>query len=179
VAVTQSNGAAFGNGFVAGDTGILLNNRMTYWHLEADHLNCLQPGKRVRHTMNPPLVLKDGRVRAVFGTPGADAQVQTNLQVLTNLVDFELDPQQAVEAPRWHSFQPGGEANWPHTISDHLLVEDRFPAAVRDELAARGHMLEVVGPLEGGCNAQVIVRQDDGLLLAASDPRRDGYALAY
>ena len=99
--------------------------------------------------------------------------------MLTNLVDFDLDPQQAVEAPRWRSFQPGGEANWPHTISDHLLVEDRFPPAVRDELAARGHTLEVVGPLEGGCNAQVIIRQDDGLLLAASDPRRDGYALAY
>ena len=174
----QSINEFFGSA-MAGDTGVLLNNRMRYWHLDAGHPNLLEPGKRVRHTMNPPLVLKDGRVRAVFGTPGADAQVQTNLQVLTNLVDFELDPQQAVEAPRWRSFQPGGEANWPHTISDHLLVEDRFPAAVRDELAARGHMLEVVGPLEGGCNAQVIVRQDDGLLLAASDPRRDGYALAY
>ena len=59
------------------------------------------------------------------------------------------------------------------------MMEERFPAAVRDELASRGHKLEVVGPLEGGCNAQCIVRKPDGTLLAASDPRRDGYAQAY
>jgi gamma-glutamyltranspeptidase len=175
----QSINDSFGAATVAGDTGILLNNRMRYWHLDPRHPNYLEPGKRVRHTMNPPLLLKDGQLRAAFGTPGADAQVQTNLQVLTSLLDFDLDPQQAVETPRWRSYQPGGEANWPHTVSDNLLVEDRFPPAVRDELAARGHKLQVVGPLEGGCNAQVIVRQDDGLLLAGSDPRRDGCALAY
>ena len=110
---------------------------------------------------------------------GADAQVQTNLQILTHLIDFDLDPQEAVEAPRWRSHQPGGEADWPHTISDSLLVEDRLAVDVRDELARRGHRLEVVGPLDGGCNAQVILRQPDGMLLAAADPRRDGYALAF
>jgi gamma-glutamyltranspeptidase/glutathione hydrolase len=175
----QSINGAFGAATIAGDTGILLNNRMQYWHLETGHPNRLEPGKRVRHTMNPPLVLRDGQLRLVFGTPGADAQVQTNLQVLTHLIDFDLDPQQAVEAPRWRSHQPGGEANWPHTISDRLVVEDRLAPAVRDELARRGHQLELVGPLDGGCNAQVILRQPDGMLLAAADPRRDGYALAY
>lgn len=175
----QSLNGPFGAATVAGDTGILLNNRMRYWHLDPAHPNALAPGKRVRHTMNPPLVLRNGQVHIVFGTPGADAQVQTNLQVLTYLIDFDLDPQQAVEAPRWRSYQTGGEANWPHTISDRLLIENRVPEEVCRELAARGHELEVVGPLDGGCNAQVIVRQPDGLLLAASDPRRDGYALAY
>jgi gamma-glutamyltranspeptidase len=175
----QSINDSFGAAAVAGDTGILLNNRMRYWHLEQDHPNFLEPGKRVRHTMNPPLVLRDGQLRIVFGTPGADAQVQTNLQVLVSLLDFDLDPQQAVEAPRWRSYQPGGEANWPHTISDHLIVEDRLPAVAREELAARGHKLEIVGALEGGSSAQVIVRETNGMLLAGSDPRRDGYALAY
>ena len=175
----QSINGAFGAATIAGDTGLLLNNRMRYWHLEPGHPNRLEPGKRVRHTMNPPLVLRDGRPCAVFGTPGADAQVQTNLQVLTSLLDFDLDPQQAVEAPRWRSFQTGGEADWPHTISDRLLVENRFASEVLAELERRGHELEVVGPLDGGCNAQLIVCQPDGMLLAAADPRRDGYALAY
>lgn len=176
----QSINGLFGSCVVAGDTGILLNNRMRYWHLYPDHPNALEPGKRVRHTMNPPLVLKDGEVYLVQGTPGADAQVQTNLQVITAILDFGLDPQQAVEMPRWRSYQPGMEANWPHTISDHLVVEDRFPAEVRAELERRGHTLDVVGPLEGGCNAQAILRlPESGALLAGSDPRRDAAALAF
>jgi gamma-glutamyltranspeptidase/glutathione hydrolase len=175
----QSINDSFGAGVVAGDTGILLNNRMRYWHLSPRHPNFLEPGKRVRQTMNPPLVLKDGQLSIVFGTPGNVAQVQTNLQVLTNLLDFDLDPQQAVEAPRWRSFQPGGEGNYPHTISDRLALEDRFPSDVQRELSRRGHQVEIVDSLGGGCNAMVIVRQRDGLLLAAADPRREGYAQAF
>lgn len=176
----QSINEAWGAATLAGDTGLLLNNRMLYWHLEPDHPNALEPGKRVRHTMNPPLVLREGRLRAVFGTPGADGQVQTNLQVLTNLVDFGLDPQQAVEVPRWRSYQPGGESNWPHTISDELLVEDRLATEVREELAARGHRLAVCGPLDGRMGrAMAIVRLDDGMLLAGADPRGDGQTAAY
>src|SRR5207302_9607842 len=90
----QSINSGWGSGVTAGDTGILLNNRMAYWHLEAAHPNYLHPGRRVRHTMNPPLVLKDGALWAVFGTPGADNQVQINLQILTAMADFGLDPQQ-------------------------------------------------------------------------------------
>lgn len=175
----QSLNDSFGACAMAGETGILLNNRMRYCHLEPGHPNELKPGKRVRHTMNPPMVVQDGQVRIVFGTPGADAQVQTNLQVLTFLVDFDLDPQQAVEAPRWRSYQTGGEANWPHTVSDDLAIEERFSASVREDLAARGHRVQVVGPLDGGCSAQVILSEPDGTLLGGSDPRRDSLALAY
>src|SRR6266478_4929588 len=88
----QSINSGFGSGIIAGDTGILLNNRMSYWHLDPGHPNYLRPGRRVRHTMNPPLVLKDGVLWSVFGTPGADNQVQVNLQVLTAMIDFGLDP---------------------------------------------------------------------------------------
>ena len=107
----QSINSGFGSGVIAGDTGILLNNRMAYWHLEPGHPNRLRPGRRVRHTMNPPLVLKDGKLWCVFGTPGADNQVQINLQVLTAMIDFGLDPQQAAEMPRWTSNVPGQYAN--------------------------------------------------------------------
>ena len=122
----QSINSGWGSGVTAGDTGILLNNRMAYWHLDPAHPNYLRPGRRVRHTMNPPLVLKDGKLWAVLGTPGADNQVQINFQVLTAMVDFGLDPQQAAEMPRWTSNVPGQYANYPHDGPDVLTMERRF-----------------------------------------------------
>ncbi len=176
----QSINSGFGAGIIAGDTGILLNNRMAYWHLEPGHPNRLAPGRRVRHTMNPPIVLKDGVLWCVFGTPGADHQVQVNLQVLTAMIDFGLDPQQAAEMPRWTSNGPGQYANYPHDGADALTIERRFPDAVREELARRGHPIETVGDLDGPCSVEIIRRDPaTGMLLAGSDPRRDGWALAW
>ncbi len=175
----QSINSGFGSGVIAGDTGILLNNRMAYWHLEPGHPNRLAPGRRVRHTMNPPIVLKDGALWCVFGTPGADNQVQVNLQVLTAMIDFGLDPQQAAEMPRWTSHASGQYANWPHDGADVLTVERRIPEAARAELARRGHPVETVGDLDGPCSIEIIRRDAAGMLLAGSDPRRDGWALAW
>jgi gamma-glutamyltranspeptidase / glutathione hydrolase len=175
----QSLNSAWGSGVIAGDTGILLNNRMAYWHLDPAHPNCLRPGRRVRHTMNPPLVLKDGALWAVFGTPGADNQVQINFQILTALVDFGLDPQQAAEMPRWTSNLSGQYANYPHDGPDVLTIERRFPEAVRRDLAGRGHPVDAVGDLEGPCSVEIIRRAPEGTLVAGSDPRRDGWALAW
>ena len=176
----QSINSSWGSGVTAGDTGILLNNRMAYWHLDPAHPNFLRPGRRVRHTMNPPLVLKDGALWAVFGTPGADNQVQINFQVLTAMADFGLDPQQAAEMPRWTSNVPGQYANYPHDGPDVLTMERRFPAEMRQELARRGHPVDTVGDLEGPCSVEIICRDPaSGMLLAGSDPRRDGWALAW
>ncbi len=176
----QSINSAWGSGVTAGDTGILLNNRMAYWHLDPAHPNFLRPGRRVRHTMNPPLVLKDGALWAVFGTPGADNQVQINLQVLTAIIDFGLDPQQAAETARWTSNVPGQYANYPHDGPDVLTMERRFPEEVRRELARRGHPVDTVGDLDGPCSVEIIRRDSaSGMLLAGSDPRRDGWALAW
>ncbi|HTQ35037.1 MAG TPA: gamma-glutamyltransferase [Stellaceae bacterium] len=179
----QSINSAWGSGVTAGDTGILLNNRMAYWHLDLAHPNHLRPGRRVRHTMNPPLVLKDGRLWGVFGTPGADNQVQINFQIANAMIDFGLDPQQAAEMPRWTSMVPGQYANYPHDGPDVLTMERRFPETVRRELARRGHPVETVGDLDGPCSVEIIRRDDDGqgnpVLLAGSDPRRDGWALAW
>jgi gamma-glutamyltranspeptidase / glutathione hydrolase len=174
----QSINSGFGSGVLAGDTGILLNNRMAYWHLDPNHPNYLRPGRRVRHTMNPPLVLKDGKLWGVFGTPGADNQVQINFQIATAMLDFGLDPQQAAEMPRWTSMVPGQYANYPHDGPDVLTMERRFSEDTLRELAARGHPVNTVGDLDGPCSVEII-RRDGEMLLAGSDPRRDGWAVAW
>ena len=145
----QSINSGFGSGVTAGDTGVLLNNRMAYWHLAPGHANRLAPGKRVRHTMNAPMVFKDDALWAVEGTPGADNQVQVNLQVLTAMMDLGADPQTALEAPRWTSIQRGQGANWPHEGDGRLTIEPEFGEEVLPGLERLGHRLNRVGPLEG------------------------------
>ena len=203
----QSLQSAFGSSLVAGDTGILLNNRMTYWHLEADHVDCLQPGKRVRHTMNPVMVFQEaeptpmtgagasfpgrtpapngGELRSrdlvlVCGTPGADTQVQTNLQVITHVLDFGLTVAEAVEAPRWRNTQSPTESNIPHVCQDELLLEGRFPVETRAGLVQRGHTLNILTDWgASGSEMMVQVDPETGALHGAADPRRDGYAVGW
>jgi gamma-glutamyltranspeptidase/glutathione hydrolase len=175
----QSINSAFGSGVTAGDTGVLLNNRMAYWHLDPHHPNRLQPGKRVRHTMNAPMVFRDGALWGVLGTPGADNQVQVNLQVLTAMIDLGCDPQTAIEMPRWTSSQPGQGANWPHDGDDLLTIERDAGDDVLAGLMRRGHALKPIAPMEGPCAMQAIRVTDNGVRMAASDTRRDGWAGAY
>ncbi len=180
VCVLQSIQSGFGSGLIAGDTGILLNNRMTYWHLDADHPNCLMPGKRVRHTMNPVIITKDGRPVLACGTPGADTQVQTNLQLVTHVLDFGMTPQEAVSAPRWRSLQNPMESTIPHVCSNDLQLEARFSAETRAGLAARGHELQRLSAWGGPGSAQMIqVHPDSNALIGGSDPRTDGYAVTF
>jgi gamma-glutamyltranspeptidase/glutathione hydrolase len=175
----QSLNSAFGAEVIAGDSGILLNNRMAYWHLAPGHPNLLRPGKRVRHTMNAPMVFRDGRLWCVFGTPGGDNQVQVNLQVLTAMTDLDLDPQTAIERPRWTSSQPGQGANWPHDGDNVLTIEQDIGDTVLEGLRQRGHRLNPVPHLAGPCAVQAIRVLDNGVRMAGSDTRRDGWAAAY
>ena len=175
----QSLNSGFGSGVTAGDTGVLLNNRMAYWHLAPGHANRLEPGKRVRHTMNAPMVFRDGVLWAVEGTPGADNQVQVNLQVLTSMMDLDADPQTAIEAPRWTSSQPGQGANWPHDGDGRLTIEPGYGPEVLTGLERLGHQLNRVGPLEAACSVQAIRIMPNGVRVAGSDPRRDGWAGAF
>jgi gamma-glutamyltranspeptidase/glutathione hydrolase len=179
VSGSQSINSAFGSGVTAGDTGVLMNNRMAYWHLAPGHANRLAPGKRVRHTMNAPLVLRDGALWGVLGTPGADNQVQVNLQALIAMLDFGADPQTALEMPRWTSSQPGQGANWPHDGDGALTIEADFGDEVLTGLERRGHRLARVGHLQGPCAMQAIRVMPNGVRVAGSDPRRDGWAGAY
>ena len=191
----QSIQSAWGSSLIAGDTGILLNNRMTYWHLEEDHVDCLQPGRRVRHTMNPVMVFRPsnpgsangasdgsapGRLAMVCGTPGADTQVQTNMQVITHVLDFGMTVAEAVEAPRWRNTHSPTESTFPHTSPNELHMESRFSAETRAELEKRGHALNVMGPWEAsGSEVMIWVDPDNGGLHGASDPRRDGYSVGW
>jgi len=176
----QSIQSGWGSSLIAGDTGILLNNRMTYWHLEEDHPNCLMPGKRVRHTMNPVIVTKNDKPVLICGTPGADTQVQTNLQLVTHILEFGMTPQEAVEAPRWRSLQNPMESTVPHTCEDVLQLEGRFPEKTRETLSTKGHDLRILSDWGGSGSAQAIqLSPDTGTLTGGSDPRRDGYAVAF
>ncbi len=188
----QSIQSGWGSSLVAGDTGILLNNRMTYWHLDTDHVDCLQPGKRVRHTMNPVMVFRrpesgngssatGRRLTYVLGTPGADCQVQSNMQVITNLVDHGMTVQEAVEAPRWKHVGDGTESTVPHTAVDRLLIENRFDADALRQLRAMGHPVHELGAWDGvtGREMALYIDPDTGALHGGTDPRYDGYAVGY
>ena len=185
----QSIQSAWGSRLIAGNTGILLNNRMTYWHLEPGHVDCLAPGKRVRHTMNPVMAFNGagssgpdtpGQLVLVCGTPGADTQVQTNLQVISHLVDFGMTVAEAVESPRWRNTQNPTESNYPHVCDDLLYLESRFSSDVQDGLASRGHNINVIGPWEAtGSEVMIQVDPREGALSGAADPRRDGYAIGW
>ena len=202
VSQLQSIQSAWGSSLIAGDTGVLLNNRMTYWHLDPSHVDCLEPGKRVRHTMNPVMVfqeadspvpalgkggLKGGpnqkasrQLLLACGTPGADTQVQTNLQVLSHVLDFGMTVAEAVEAPRWRNTQNPTESTLPHTCEDLLYLEERFPEHIRTGLQRRGHKLSILGPWAGtGSEMMIQVDPDTGALLGAADPRRDGYSIGW
>ncbi|MFQ6030313.1 MAG: gamma-glutamyltransferase, partial [Dehalococcoidia bacterium] len=189
VSQLQSLQSAWGSSLIAGDTGVLLNNRMTYWHLEPDHVDTLQPGKRVRHTMNPVMVFRQGpssgngagrQLVLVCGTPGADTQVQTNLQVLTHVLDFGMTVAEAVEAPRWRNTQSPTESNIPHVCKDELLVESRYSPETLEGLRRRGHELNLLGEWEAsGSEVMIQVDPDNGALHGAGDPRRDGYAVGW
>ena len=177
----QSLQSAFGSSIIAGNTGVLLNNRMTYWHLDPDHVNFLQPGKHVRHTMNPVMVTapSSGDLVLVCGTPGADTQVQTNFQVITHVLDFGMTVAEAVEAPRWRHTQDGTESTVPHTCDDELHLEGRFAEQVREGLSRRGHPIKML-PDWGAVGSEMMIQVDSagGALFGAADPRRDGYAIA-
>jgi gamma-glutamyltranspeptidase/glutathione hydrolase len=192
VSLLQSIQSSLGSSLVAGDTGILLNNRMTYWHLDPDHVDCLQPGKRVRHTMNPVMVFNgdgpasmgkaagDGSLMLVCGTPGADTQVQTNMQVITHLIDFGMTVSEAVEAPRWRNSHSPTESNVPHVCDNLLHMESRFGTDIRQELESRGHQLNMM-PDWGAQGSEMMIQVDSetGALHGAADPRRDGYTVGW
>ncbi len=171
VSLIQSIYYAFGSGVVAGDTGIILHNRGAYFSLDSRHPNRLQPLKRTFHTLSPLMIFKEDSPVIVFGTSGADGQPQTHLQVLTNIIDFGMDIQQAIEAPRWLS----GRRLIGEPL-DTLRVEGRISESVLQALRAKGHKVEVVEDYSHQMgNAQGInINQDTKVMVGGVDPRGDG-----
>lgn len=158
-----------GAGVVLGDTGVLMNSRMLNFNLDEGHPNCLAPGKRPIHTLNPYLVHQDGEAVLVGGTPGAHWQVQTNLQILTNVLEFGLDPQRAIEVPR---FTVGDQLD---VGNPKVKIESRVGERVIKELRDLGHDIEVIGPWESGGAVQLIARDPaSGMYQGATEVRRPG-----
>jgi gamma-glutamyltranspeptidase/glutathione hydrolase len=177
VSFIHSLSAGFGSHVVAGDTGIMLNNRAGRgFSLVDGHPNVIEGGKRTMHTLNCFALAKDGRTYLVGGTPGGDQQPQWNLQVVTNLIDYGMDVQQAVEAPRWQGFPGTDPINLPNPFE--LRVESRVGDGVIAELRSRGHAVQALGPYAAGGAAFLIARDPEtGILQGGSDPRSEGLAL--
>lgn len=176
ISLIESVFSVFGSRVVAGDTGLVMNNRLCSAMLDPGSANALKPGKRPAHTLNSYMVFHNGEFLAVGGTPGADDQPQTNVQVLHNLLDLKMDPQCALEAPRW-SHVPGTPPNVGYP--EMLRLEGGFPEEVVNGLAAKGHPVTVVEPWTFGGAALIAKDPRNGALMAAADPRRDGYALGW
>ena len=180
VSLIVSISSAFGSGLVAGETGIVLNNRAGRgFTLEDGHPNVYAPGKKTMHTLNCYLVGDpEGQPVLVGGTFGGDGQPQWNLQVLTAMIDAGLDVQAAIEVPRW-TVWPGTD---PSVLPNpyELRVEERLGDAAIAELERRGHRVRRQGPWAGGGAPQAIARDSaTGVLCGGSDPRGEGLALGW
>uniref|UniRef100_UPI0018E9F422 gamma-glutamyltransferase family protein n=1 Tax=Pelomonas sp. KK5 TaxID=1855730 RepID=UPI0018E9F422 len=162
----------WGSGIRIGDTGLLWHNRGAAFSLDPAHPNCLAPGKRPFHTLNPGIWRKDGRIRLLYGTQGADGQPQTLAALLTRLIDFGMTPEAALAAPRFllgRTFSDG---------RDTLKLEDDVPPEVVAELRRRGHEIALLpqsSPLMG--QPGVIAVDEDGGFRGAHDPRSEGLAI--
>ncbi len=179
VNVVDSEGSAFSAtpsgawlpSVIAGDTGIPLSTRLQSFVVTEGHANQLAPGKRPRVTLSPTLVTKDGELFLAMSTPGGDNQDQAMLQVLLNILEFGMTPQEAAESPRFqtehfyssfafHEFAPGG-----------VNLEGRIGKPVADELIALGHKIKLTSDWSNGSAPTVILRKE-GVLHGAADPRR-------
>jgi len=162
----------FGVGIVAKGTGVWLQNRGAGFSLEPGHRNALAPGKRPYHTIIPGLALKDGELYASFGVMGGFMQPQGHFQVISAMVDDELNPQEALNRPRWQvsNGEPGGA----------LLIEEGSPFKTMADLAERGHRIQPKAGLgRGNFGRGQIIRRVDGVLHGGSEPRADGQIAAF
>jgi gamma-glutamyltranspeptidase/glutathione hydrolase len=166
VSLIQSLYDAFGSGVVAGETGIALQNRGALFTLTAGHPNRIAPGKRPFHTLVPAMVMKDGHVWLSFGVMGGDMQPQGHVQVLLNLIEFGMNIQEAGEAARYRLTGSG------------VALESAIGADVRAALAARGHAVRGGTGMWGGFQG-ILIDPKSGVLMGASDPRKDGLAIGF
>jgi gamma-glutamyltranspeptidase/glutathione hydrolase len=172
VSYIQSNFQGFGSGVVVPEVGVSLLNRGAGFSLAPGHPNIVAGGKRPFHTIIPAMLMRDGRAIGALGVVGADMQPQGQVQIIGHMEDGQLNPQSALDAPRWRVTEEG-----------RVRLESDVPAEVAATLAGWGHEVEVCAPGTpefGG--AQLVWRVNDGVdggWAAASDPRRDGSAAGF
>jgi gamma-glutamyltranspeptidase / glutathione hydrolase len=170
VSLIQSNYSAFGSGIVAAGTGFVLHNRGGLFTLDSASPNALAGRKRPRHTIIPGFAQK-GDTRVAFGIMGGWNQSQAHAQFIANIADFKMNIQAAMEAPRFSK----------HTFEGcDVMMENRFSAAARNDLSAKGHKIQVLGTYSSGVGGGQAVLRDftSGVNYGASDPRKDGQAAA-
>src|SRR5947199_7874116 len=169
VTVTQTLGVPFGSGFAVPGTGIVLNNILKWVDRDPESPNVLRAGRRAGTMMSPTQVFRDGAFAMSIGTPGSYGILQTTPQMLLNVLEFGMNIQEAIEAPRVRIYR-----------DRRIDAEARIAADTRAALAGRGHQVNVIDEwswIVGG--GQGIVRdRESGAMMAGADPRRDGYALA-
>jgi gamma-glutamyltranspeptidase/glutathione hydrolase len=169
VSYIQSNYAGFGSGVVVPGTGISLQNRGALFSLDPDHPNSLEPGKRPYHTIIPGFLLKAGEPVGPFGIMGGFMQPQAHLQVISNLVDFDLNPQAALDAPRWQWLE-GRQVELEYGTGEHIA----------QALRRRGHDIRWALGSGGFGRGQIIFRHGaEGVLVGATEPRADGHVAAF
>lgn len=177
---TPSSGWILGGAFVAGRTGVPMSNRMQAFNLDPSSPNVLAGGKRPRTTLTPTVVLKDGKPFLAIGTPGGDSQDQQILLVLLNILDFGMDVQAAIEAPRVNSLHPVSSFDDHRAQPGVLEIEATFPSRVIDDLKARGHILRI-RPANGISTGIVAAGVDSatGRLRGGADLRRERAIVAW
>lgn len=162
ISYIQSNYMGFGSGIVVSGTGVSLQNRGADFSLDPNHANCLMPRKKTYHTIIPGFLLKDGAAVGPFGVMGGYMQPQGHVQVAMNLIDFHLNPQQALDAPRWQ---------WMR--EDLFTVEDSFSIEIAKQLHALGHKVEVALDNVSFGRGQMILRGPEGCLIGGTEKRTD------
>lgn len=168
ISMIQSNYMGFGSGIVVPGTGIALQNRGAGFKLDPQHPNCVAPGKRPYHTIIPAFLTREGKALGPFGVMGGYMQPQGHLQMIVNQVDYGLNPQAALDAPRWQWLH-GNDIAIEQAVSQHILAG----------LAARGHGLDVRHAGGSFGKGQIIRRLDNGVYVAGSEPRADGCAVGF
>jgi gamma-glutamyltranspeptidase/glutathione hydrolase len=174
VSFIQSLYFEFGSGVVAGRTGVLLQNRGSFFSLDPGHVNRLQPGKRTFHTLMPAMACQGGKPVLLYGTQGGEGQPQTQTALFTRMVDYGMDPQSAIDAPRWVWGRTWGAP------TQELKIEGRVPDDVLAKLGAAGHLVRKVADFDGIMgHAHAIRRDERGFLQGGADRRSDGSAIGW
>lgn len=169
VSFIQSNYMGFGSGLVVPGTGIALQNRGHDFSLDPEHHNTLKPGKKTYHTIIPGFLTKDGEAVGPFGVMGGYMQPQGHMQVVMNTVDFHLNPQAALDAPRWQWIE-----------GKKVQVEPHFPNHIAQALVRKGHQIEVTVDTGGFGRGQIIWRDPKtGVLMGGTEARTDGSIAAW
>lgn len=168
VSLIESTFSSFGSGIVVPGTGIALQNRGSGFSLEKGHRNELAGGKRPYHTIIPGFLTKDGQPVGPFGVMGGHMQPQGHVQMMVNTIDYGLNPQASLDAPRWY---------WG--VGRAIKVEPAIDPAIVAGLRERGHEVEVDADVDVFGNGQIIWRLESGAYVAGSDGRTDGVALGF